>query len=442
MFRLAYIVTHPIQYQAPLLRLLAASGEIDLTVLFLSDFSLHAHHEKAFGQTFKWDVALTEGYTWEVMPRWGIGRSTPLRPWWPVRGLKERLKAGRFDAVWVHGWGHVGLRQAISAANSLNIPVLLRGESTPNQQSPQTLRRQLRNYFCRKLFRRVAGFLCIGSLNREFYRNFGVPEERLFSMPYAVDNLWFQARCREAALRRETFRRELGLEPGRKIFLFAAKFIPVKAPGDLLGAYQRAWGGEMTKAEMLPSEVASQRLHGPGKTEMLKEEVRSQKSEAGKIESGTRPYLLFVGDGPLRGELEAQAGALKGNDVRFLGFRNQTELPAFYDLCDVFVLPSVHEPWGLVVNETMNAGKPVIVSDRVGAAPDLVQPGVNGWIFPHGNVAALADCLGQALDKADMQRMGQRSLEIISRWDFGADLHGLLAALKTVCPGRGPADGR
>jgi glycosyltransferase involved in cell wall biosynthesis len=165
-----------------------------------------------------------------------------------------------------------------------------------------------------------------------------------------------------------------------------------------------------------------------------KAEDRNQKSEIRRQQSEDKPkpYLLFVGDGPLRGGLEAQAGAMKGTDVRFLGFKNQSELPAFYDLCDVFVLPSVHEPWGLVVNEAMNAGKPMIVSDRVGAAPDLVQPGVNGWIFPHGNVTALADCLKQAADGADLQRMGQRSLEIISRWDFEADLKGLLEALRAV----------
>jgi glycosyltransferase involved in cell wall biosynthesis len=414
MFRLAYIVTHPIQYQAPLLRLLAASREIELKVFFLSDFSLHAHHEKAFGQTFKWDVNLTDGYDWEVLPRWGIGRSTPMRPWWPVSGVKRRLREGGFDAVWVHGWGHVGLRQAIRAAHTLGLPVLLRGESAPDPHPNRTLRRRLRDAFCRRLFRRVGGYLCIGTLNREFYRRFGVPEERLFPMPYAVDNGWFQARCREAAVRREVFRRELGLEPGRKIILFAAKFIPVKAPGDLLAAYLEA-GGRNQK-----SGVSSQRAE----------------DERWKMEDGGKPYLLFVGDGPLRPDLEKQAGAHFGKDVRFLGFRNQSELPAFYDLCDVFVLPSHHEPWGLVVNEVMNAGKPVIVSDRVGAAPDLLKPGANGWIFPHGDVGAMAKCLCEAMEFPDLESMGQRSLEMINRWDFGADLKGLLAALKSVCPNR------
>ena len=130
--KIACIVTHPIQYQAPLLRLIAASREIDLKVLFLSDFSLHAHYETAFGKTFKWDVNLTDGYQWEVLPRWGIGHSTPMRRWWPVSGVKRRLREGNFDAVWVHGWAHIGLRQAIGAAHALGLPVLLRGEAKPD----------------------------------------------------------------------------------------------------------------------------------------------------------------------------------------------------------------------------------------------------------------------------------------------------------------------
>src|SRR5688572_13163487 len=152
MFRLSYIVTHPIQYQAPLLRRLAQSNEIDLEVFFLSDFSLHAHYEQAFNQTFKWDVGLTDGYAWEVLPRLFLGASRPLRPLWPVGALRQRLRKGRFDAVWVHGWGHVALCQAVREASALGLPVLLRGETLPNNQQDQTLRQRFRDAFCRRLF--------------------------------------------------------------------------------------------------------------------------------------------------------------------------------------------------------------------------------------------------------------------------------------------------
>ena len=122
------------------------------------------------------------------------------------------------------------------------------------------------------------------------------------------------------------------------------------------------------------------------------------------------------------------------DSIRFIGFRNQSELPALYDLCDVFVLPSEHEPWGLVVNEAMNAGKPVIVSDRVGAGPDLVEDGVNGFVYPARDVAALADRLRRLIDSPEHRAaMGARALEKVARYGFAADREGLLAALDSDC---------
>jgi len=394
MYRLAYIVTHPIQYQAPLLRYLSHSDEIDLEVLFLSDFSLHEHYEQAFNHTFKWDVELTDGYTWEVLPRLFLGPSKPLRPWWPVNGLRRRLREGRFDAVWVHGWGHIGLRQAVREAAALGLPVLLRGESRPDLQPRRTARRKLRDAFCRRLFQRIAGFLCIGTRNRDFYNQFGVDDDRLFSMPYAVDNALFQERCAEARPQREALRRSLGLVPGRPVILFAAKFTTVKAPEELLSAFAH--------------------IHN-------------------RFPDDSAPYLLFVGAGPLGKTLEERAQPF-GAAVRFLGFRNQSELPALYDLCDIFALPSRFEPWGLVVNEAMNAGRPVIVSDRVGAAPDLIVDGVNGFVYPSGDVNALASRLHQILESSALRaKMGAGSLERITSWNFEADRRGLMEALSAVC---------
>jgi glycosyltransferase involved in cell wall biosynthesis len=284
-------------------------------------------------------------------------------------------------------------------ATALGLPVLLRGESLPDFQPHRGLRRKFRDAFCRRLFERVAGFLCIGASNRDFYTQFGVEKDRLFSMPYAVDNAFFQARCAEARPQRESLRQSLGLRPGRPVLLFAAKFTPVKAPEELLSAFARVYN---------------------------------------RFAADSAPYLLFVGDGPLRDTLEEQARPL-GDAVRFLGFRNQSELPAFYDLCDVFALPSRFEPWGLVVNEAMNAGRPVIVSDRVGAGPDLVEEGVNGFIYPSGDVDALASRLRQVLESSALRvKMGERGLERITSWDFEADRRGLVEALSAVCQNQWP----
>ena len=181
-----------------------------------------------------------------------------------------------------------------------------------------------------------------------------LPPERIFPVPYAVDNGFFRDKARAAAGTRERLRRELGLSPGRPIILYASKLSEIKRGVDLLEAYIR----------MSPDQV--QEPH---------------------------PYLLFIGDGDQRQILEERAGARPWSSIKFLGFKNQTELPGYYDLCDVLVLPSVFEPWGLVINEVMNAGRAVVVSDQVGCGPDLVRPGENGSVFPAGDIAGLRQAL-------------------------------------------------
>jgi glycosyltransferase involved in cell wall biosynthesis len=147
-----------------------------------------------------------------------------------------------------------------------------------------------------------------------------------------------------------------------------------------------------------------------------------------------RPYLLLAGDGEERQRLEQQAGGRP--DLRFLGFRNQTELPRLFDLCDVFVLPSRHEPWGLVVNEAMNAGRAVVISDDVGCQEDLVREGETGAVFHVGDVAALRDALLRVLSvpglAAKMGRAGQARIEGFS---FEEDVSGLRQALAHCIPG-------
>jgi glycosyltransferase involved in cell wall biosynthesis len=145
---------------------------------------------------------------------------------------------------------------------------------------------------------------------------------------------------------------------------------------------------------------------------------------------------VIVGDGERRAALERQA-ALTGLDgIRFCGFRNQSELPRFFDLATVFVLPSRDEPWGLVVNEAMNARLAVIVSGEVGCAPDLVEDGVNGCVYRAGDMDALADALHRVLAPLGVaEAMGKRAFERIARWSFEEDVQGLRQALAHVVPG-------
>lgn len=393
--RLAYLVSHPIQYQAPLLRLIAAHPEIDLTVFFLSDFSVKSYEDKGFKTKVEWDVPLLEGYKHVFLPAPGtLDRLTLMHPW--SRVFRQHMREGRFDALWMHGYAGVANLRALQIARSMHIPVLLRAESRLGSVGRTRLNRGAKEAFLRRLFSTVQGFLAIGALNREYYRHYGVPDERIFPMPYAVDNAFFQAKAAEKQPHRESLRQELGLEPGRPVILFASKFEARKRASDLLKAYAL--------------------LSPDGRTE-------------------PRPYLLFVGDGEERAALEADANSLGWTSIRFLGFKNQTELPAYFDLCDVFVLVSEREPWGLIVNEVMNAGKPIVVSDQVGAAPDLVRDGVNGFVVPVGDIRMLHRKLDDLLADGDAARkMGRESLCRIAEWGFEQDVQGLMEALRHVVP--------
>lgn len=391
--RLAYLVSHPIQYQAPLLRRISAETDIDLTVFFSSDLSVREYIDEGFGQRVRWDIPLLGGYQHVFLPALDDRRRLSFAR--PINyGLATRLREGKFDALWIHGWGHWLHLWAIEAAHRLGIKVLMRGESGLHMRQPAGLRRALKHRLLRYLAARVDGFLAIGTLNQKFYESHNISSSRIFPMPYAVDNGFFQARAAEASRGREVLRGELGFERERPVILYASKMISRKCAGDLLEAYKRL-------------------------------------SPDGRVEP--RPYLAFIGDGDLRQELEARAAGLGWNTIRFLGFKNQTELPRFYDLCDVFVLPSKQEPWGLVVNEVMNAGRAVIVSDEVGCGPDLVKHGENGCVFRAGDIAALTRALQEALsDPARIAVMGRRSLELIRHWGFDQDIRGLERALTAV----------
>ena len=369
--RLLYLVSHPIQYQAPLLRRVAAEPGIDLHVLFESMDTAKTYFDPGFGAEIRWSTPLTEGYSHEPAPS--------------LSQVENRLKEA--DALWIHGWNSILKLRSLEIARRRGVPVLMRGENTLKAMPDGTgVRGVLKRAFLRWIFHRCTGFLCIGSENRAYYRAHDIDESRLFSMPYAVDNRYFRDQAAGAG---EALRADLGLAAERPVVLFAGKFQARKNPGVLLDAVQRMAAGE-----------------------------------------GERPYLLFVGEGEEKAALErASAG---NDDVRFLGFQNQSDLPAFYDLADVFVLPSSVEPWGLAINEAMACGTAVVTTDESGAAVDLID-GTCGAVVPAGDATALAAALREILAAPETaRRMGAAAAARIDTWSFDEDLEGLKAALKAV----------
>ncbi|MEO7029707.1 MAG: glycosyltransferase family 4 protein, partial [Acidobacteriaceae bacterium] len=247
-----------------------------------------------------------------------------------------------------------------------------------------------KNAFFKFLATRIAATLPIGTVNAEYWHHYFGDRVPQFLMPYAVDNAWFARQAAEAAPHQAALRASLQLEPNRPVILFASKLQQRKNCDHLIEAY----------AQFLATNPPQ------------------------------KPYLLIVGDGEERPHLEAYCRDQNLTDVRFAGFQNQSALPAFFQLSDVFVLPSRHEPWGLILNEAMAAGTAVIASDDVGAHTDLITDGIEGFVYPTGNIQALTAALTRIFaTPTTAATMGQSAQRRMSTWSFEQDITGLRAAL-------------
>ena len=383
--RLAIVTTHPVQYYAPWFRHLAASSGLDVRVFYLWDFGVADRTDRGFGQKVRWDIPLLDGYESEFVPNASADPGTHHFAGIDNPTLSERLDAFAPSATLCIGYNHRTFLRLLRGRGRRREPLLLRGDSH-RLVRPAGVRAWAKRQVLTRLFRRFAGFLYVGRANREYYRIHGVPEDRLFFSPHAVDNDRFTGARPDAERAAREWKRELGISPARPVVLFAGKFEPKKRPGDLLEAFGRA---------RLP--VAT---------------------------------LLFVGDGPLAGELRDRAAGVP--DVHFAPFQNQSQMPRTYAAGDLLVLPSYgpSETWGLCVNEAMCLGRPAVVSSHVGCGPDLVTDGETGRVFPAGDVDALAGVLRAACTDRDARlRWAVAATRRVREYSYAAATRGLAECL-------------
>jgi glycosyltransferase involved in cell wall biosynthesis len=373
--RVAHLVSHPIQYFVPLYRALAKRPEIELTVYFFSVASLQQHADPGFGRDVTWDVPLTGGYRHAIC---GDASTRPLshKPnVWPNWQILKDLARQKYDAIWLHGYasGNAWLTTALGCLT--RTPILLRDEQT--LLTPRSaMKLKAKKLILPLLFRNVSA-LYIGAANLAYFEKYGT--KRKFPVSYCVDNAFFQQQRDRLAASRVDTRARFGICDSEPVILFAGKFVDKKKPLLLLDAFR-----------------------------LVRRDLKC--------------HLLLVGDGPLRGQLERAVCQQAIPDVHFGGFQNQTEIPNAYTAADLFVLPSAYqETWGLVVNEAMNFRLPIIVSDRVGCAADLVEEGKNGFVFQSGDVHRLAAAIRRVVGSADLRAtFGRRSADLIDAYSVDA----------------------
>jgi len=383
-YKLAWISTHPVQYQTPLLRLISQQKNINLTTIFFNDFSIREYIDPEFGNSIKWDIPLTDGYNFTFLTSSLSNNSELIKFFLILKGLLIQLSSNKFDIILIQGWNHYGYFLAAIIAKFFGIKLLLRSEASSHINNSKGLRKIFKNVFLKKYFTYIDYFASIGSKNYEFYIQMGVTDSKIGKIPYAVDNDFFQSIAADLDI--NLFKKSLGLSINRPIILYAGKLTKRKKSLDLIDAFI-----SLTIKNL-----------------------------------DFKPYLIIIGEGELKENINSKIADYNLNHSIFsFGFCNQYELAKFYAIADIFVLTSINETWGLTVNEAMNGKTAILVSNQVGSGYDLVKNGINGCVINEINTKTISQSLVYMLENDRYLSMGAKSLEIINTWNFSQDIIGL-----------------
>ena len=390
--RILFLSSHVIQYSSPLFRRMAQDPRLDLQIAYCTLQGTTPSIDPEFGVEVAWDTPVLDGYPWVHLPNYspfpGLGRFFGLLnpSVWKV------IRNGHFDSVILPGYFYGTAWIALAAAKWTGIPVFFLTDShgLRSWKAQSSWKLRFKKWLVKRIFSLASAVMVSSSGGVEYLKSLGFPRDHIFLIPSAVDNEWWTERASNAD--RGAVRASWKIPAEASVTLFCAKLQVWKGPMDLLESFARA---------NVPDS-----------------------------------YLVFAGDGPERSNLERRAGELcVAARTRFLGFVNQSQLPSTYCAADLFVLPSLYEPFGLVVNEAMLCGLPVAVSDRVGAKFDLVRPGENGYVFPAGNVDALTEILRQILpDPKRRARMGAAARRRMETWSPREYTDSVVRAVQTMRP--------
>ncbi|HEX9988541.1 MAG TPA: glycosyltransferase family 4 protein [Chloroflexia bacterium] len=388
--KIAIVTTHPIQYQVPWFRGLAAHPDLDIEVFFCHKATPAEQAAAGFGVQFEWDVPLYEGYPYRFLKN--VARKPSIATF---RGLDTPeiariIAKGRYNGAIVSGWNYKSAWQAIIGCWRTRTPVMVRGDTHLYYQR-HPLKKAAKWLVYRRFIPRLDACLAVGKWSREYYIHYGARPDRVFIVPHVINDEAFVCEAARLQESRPALRRQWGLAEDAVVYLFSGKLIERKRPLDFVRAI-------------------------------------------GKAAPGGAPVAgLVVGDGPLRQACEDVAREI-GAPVRFAGFLNQSEIVASYVAADALVLPSdARETWGLVVNEAMACGRPCFVSDQVGCGPDMVVPGSTGHIFQMGDVDALAELLSMhATQPGTLKTMGEHAWNKAKESRVDVAVQGVMQALAAL----------
>ena len=360
-------------YRIPVFNALAARDEVELKVIFLAETDPDLRQWQVYREEIRFSYQVLKSY------RRRVGRFNVLL----TRGVVAALRGCHPEIIVSGGYNYPAMWQAQRWARWRGLPFLLWSESNTGDARRNSWGVELLK---ERFIRACQAYVVPGSSAAAYLQTFGVPKQKIFVAPNAVDVERFTNGA-DQARRRPGLRERLGLP--QRYLLYVGRFVRSKGVLDLLAAYAT-----------------------------LPESVRR---EVG---------LVLAGDGEEFEELLRRSGDIHPGQVVFPGFLQRDELAPVYALAEALVFPTHSDPWGLVVNEAIACALPVIVTRVAGCVADLVRDGENGYVVGPGDPAALSQAIGQLLHSSELQkRMAHRSLEISSQFTPDAWAAGLVGAI-------------
>lgn len=389
-YKIGIIISHVIQYAVPLYRKLSSHPEIELTVFFCSPKGLSSKYkDKEFGLNLQWDSVVLEGFKYKFLKNY-----SPLPNIDSIFGLInldifKELKSERYDAIVIPGYAKISYWLAFFAALLTKTPIIVTGEPpTPwRPKIKKTIFGIIKKILLPFMLKKTKGIFYIGLKSKEFYLDYYKKSiNKMFFYPFCVDNDYYFSKYEEYKEKKNELKKELGLPLNYPVILYLSKLISWKRPDFLLRAYR---------------EIADKAI------------------------------LVFVGSGKKLPLLKKYARLHNLKNVYFFGFQNYSQVPKFYSIADIFVLPSLGESWGLVINEAMCFGLPVITTDQVMSYYDLVKNGVTGFVIEKNDSSSLSYYLDYLLAHPEVRlRMGRAAQDLIREWNYEINLKAYLDFFK------------
>ena len=365
-------------YRIPVFNALAGRAGVDLHVIFLAETD-HALRQ--------WHIYTDEiRFSYEVLPSWRLRAGK--RSFLVNRGLWSALDAANSQTILCGGYNYPASWEALWWARRHKVRFVLWTESNQrDKRSGGATLEWLKRYYVSS----CNAFVVPGKSSFAYLRTLGASEQAIFTAPNAVDNTFFATQAEKVKCQPAAFREKFGLP--RRFLLFVGRLVPEKGVFDLMQAYAK-----------------------------LESVVRS---EVG---------LVFAGDGASKEALSERAKLIEPGMIFFPGFAQREDLAGFYALAEAFILPTHSDPWGLVVNEAMACGLPIVVTNVAGCASDLVEDGWNGYVVPPADPSRLSATIRSLLCQPERtQQMRARSSERIQAYSPQACAHGMAAAV--LAPG-------